>query len=66
MKRIDYATQLRKDGDFAMRSCWECNPAHEQLKYAAGLFACFDCGRWWIDGDYLTDENNSHCEAERV
>lgn len=26
-----------------IRSCWECNPAHEHLKSAALLY-CFACG----------------------
>jgi len=62
MKRIELAERLRNDDKFAMRSCWECNSSHEHLLKATGLFTCFECGRWYMDGDYFT--NNAHCEEE--
>ncbi len=39
--------------DVAMRSCWECNAAHEHLKRAEGLFWCFDCGRMFSHGGFI-------------
>jgi hypothetical protein len=38
----------------AMRSCWECNPAHEHLKRAVGKFWCFVCGRRYEGGQFDT------------
>lgn len=31
-----------------MRSCWECNGAHEHLKKVNSLHMCFECGRYWM------------------
>ena len=52
--------KLNKDGDVelehgepAMRSCWECNPAHKHLQNTDYLHWCFDCGRYWIFGEYM-------------
>ena len=28
-------------------SCCECNPGHEYLKDATGLYLCLACGRYW-------------------
>lgn len=47
-----------------MRSCWECNPAHEHLKTVGGLFTCIDCDRWYINGGYLN--NQEHCNKPFV
>ncbi len=39
--------------DIAMRSCWDCNAAHEHLKRAEGLFVCVWCGRYFINGGFI-------------
>ena len=62
MRRIVLANKLKSENQFAMRSCWECNPAHERLKESPGLFVCFECGRWYMDGGYF--ENDIHCDEE--
>jgi hypothetical protein len=38
----------------AMRSCWNCNPAHEHLKEAEYPFVCFECGNWFYKGFNIT------------
>lgn len=39
----------------AMRSCWECNAAHEHLKQSSDVvFVCFECGRFYYKGEYLS------------
>jgi hypothetical protein len=40
-------------GEPALRSCWECNPAHEHLKRVNWLHCCFSCGRLWIFDKFL-------------
>lgn len=62
MKNIEKAEELIKKTEFSMRSCWECNPAHEYFKNVGGLFTCFECGRWYMNGDFFTSEK--HCNAE--
>jgi hypothetical protein len=37
-----------EEGEPVMRSCWECNPAHERLKTVNTLHVCFHCGRYWL------------------
>jgi hypothetical protein len=34
----------------AIRSCWECNGAHEHLRDADYLIWCFGCGKFWFKG----------------
>lgn len=60
----DKALELQKAGDFAMRTCWECNPAHEHLKTVRGLFTCISCGRWYMNGGYF--DNEEHCKKPFV
>lgn len=36
-----------------LRSCWECNSAHERLKKVNALHLCFACGRYWIGDTFL-------------
>ena len=38
----------------AMRSCWNCNPAHEGLKNATYVINCFECGHWFFNGSDIT------------
>ena len=42
-----------EEGEPAMRSCWECNSAHERLKTVNFLHVCFDCGRYWVFDRFL-------------
>lgn len=58
------AEELQAAKKFSMRSCWECNPAHEHLKTVGGLFTCFDCGRWFMNGGFF--ENEEHCNKPFV
>ena len=62
MTNIEKAEELGKKKEFSMRTCWECNPSHEHLKKVGGLFNCFDCGRWYMNGGYF--DNEEHCNAE--
>jgi len=49
-----------EDGEPALRSCWECNGAHEHLKMVNFLHTCFECGRYWVFDkffdEFKTDE----------
>lgn len=38
-----------------MRSCWNCNPAHEHLK-SRELIWCFECGHYFYKGIDITEE----------
>ena len=40
-------------GEPAMRSCWECNGAHEHLKKTNRMHVCFECGRYWVFDRFL-------------
>jgi hypothetical protein len=42
--------------DIAMRSCWECNGAHEHLKQAPGRFYCLWCGRYFEGGRFQGED----------
>ncbi len=36
-----------------LRTCWECNTAHERLKNVNVLHLCLGCGRYWVFGRFL-------------
>jgi hypothetical protein len=55
----------REEAEPAMRSCWECNSAHEHLKTVNTLHLCFDCGRLWVF-DLFLDEVGSAEEMMRI
>jgi len=57
---LSKALELQKVGEFSIRTCWECNSGHEHLKKVDGLFMCFGCGQWYINGDSL--DNIKHCK----
>lgn len=40
----------------AMRSCWNCNPAHRHLRSTTDrcIIFCFDCGRYYFKGIDIT------------
>lgn len=40
-------------GEPVLRSCWECNPAHEYLKKVNWLHYCLGCGRYWVFENFL-------------
>jgi len=42
-----------EEGEPALRSCPECNPAHEHLRDVKFVHWCFQCNRYWINGRYL-------------
>ena len=45
---------LREHPEVAeLRSCWNCNPAHEHLKNHL-LVNCYDCGHWYYNGLDIT------------
>lgn len=43
--------------NFGMRSCWNCNGAHEHLKGAEYVFTCFECGHWYYKGFDITEKD---------
>jgi PHP family Zn ribbon phosphoesterase len=50
---------------YAMRSCWNCNAAHEHLKDANCPIVCFSCGHWFFKGVQLTEaEESSESESD--
>lgn len=49
---------LEKDSsNFALRSCWECNGAHEHLKNCAIPLNCFECGKWFFKGIEISEQD---------
>lgn len=50
----------------ALRSCWDCNGAHEHLKQADYVINCFGCGRWLYKGQDVTDYGDEAPVAEDV
>jgi len=40
---------------YSMRSCWECNGAHEGLKEKEHPICCFGCGKWFYKGIDITE-----------
>jgi len=50
--------QLREEArtkEVCLRSCWNCNPAHEGLKKASYVICCFDCGGYFYKGVEITE-----------
>lgn len=41
-------------GEFSLRSCWKCNPAHKHLKKSDYPILCHICGHWYYKGVDLT------------
>lgn len=61
MSRLDKLRQeartLMKESpdNLAMRSCWNCNPAHDHLKKAEYVIICaFGCGHYYYKGVDIT------------
>jgi hypothetical protein len=40
---------------YALRSCWNCNPAHEHLKQAEYVLRCIGCGHVFFRGEDITE-----------
>jgi PHP family Zn ribbon phosphoesterase len=54
-RRQEASAILDKDAsNWSMRSCWNCNLAHEHLKQAEYPIRCFDCGHWYYKGVDIT------------
>ena len=58
MTILEKTEELKLAREFTMRSCWECNSGHGHLKSQSGLFKCFGCNQWFINGDYLNNEEH--------
>lgn len=59
----DEKSEARKQADawmaananqFALRSCWNCNPSHKHLKCVGYVINCFECGHWFFQGIDVT------------
>lgn len=55
--------KLQEDAaGYAVRSCWNCNPAHEHFLQEVDdgfLFACImGCGRWFYEGTDITESDD--------
>jgi len=47
-----------------LRSCWECNPAHERLKMSSYFHTCFVCGKSWCLGwDFDQEASDKEFDA---
>lgn len=47
-----------------MRSCWECNSAHEHLRASSYFHTCFACGKSWCLGwDFQQDATDEEFDA---
>jgi len=55
MKLISPGNYEYDEGEPIIRSCPECNPAHEHLFKTNRLHYCFECGRHWLLNKYLSD-----------
>ena len=62
MKRKGFDSYTLDPGEPVLRSCWECNSAHEHLKDVSSLHFCPWCERYWIFGRYL----DSFASAEEL
>ena len=45
-----------KKANFAMRSCWNCNPGHARLKKASCVIWCFGCEHYFYKGKDITEK----------
>lgn len=44
-----------KLGGPSIRSCWNCNAAHEHLKESPFVVLCFTCRKFYFEGQDVTD-----------
>jgi hypothetical protein len=54
IKQADAYLATNGKGSYAMRSCWNCNEAHEHLKDRAYPISCPWCGHWYFKGVDIT------------
>ena len=57
--------ELRKEAEskaVVLRSCWNCNSAHEHLKESKYVIACIWCGGYFYKGIEITQEENQKNE----
>jgi hypothetical protein len=52
-----------EEGEPALRSCWECNSAHDHLKKVNTLHSCFSCDRSWVFDQFFDWETDEECDA---
>jgi len=52
---IDKLREEARTKEVCLRSCWNCNPAHEGLKDANYVIACFECGHYFYKGEDITE-----------
>lgn len=60
-RRLAEALLMEKPEALALRSCWNCNPAHEYMKQTTDfVISCPWCGSYFFQGVDITDyeENN--------
>lgn len=55
------AKELIEQNDYEIRSCWNCNPAHEHLK-SHDLILCYECGHWFYKGIDVTEGGQEEVE----
>ena len=54
---IDELREEARKYPVMLRTCWNCNPAHEHLKECADyVILCFACGRYYFRGVDITEE----------
>lgn len=59
-KQADDYMRENGAGSYAMRSCWNCNSAHEHLKDADYPILCgFGCGHWYFKGVDITESSDN-------
>ena len=63
MKYKGYDSYGLDYGEPVLRSCWECNGAHEYLKNSTTLSVCQECGRNFIHGRFF-DEFKSTADLD--
>ena len=49
--------------NFALRSCWKCNAAHEHLRKTDFIIRCFACGHAFYKGHDLSELTDKFEEA---
>jgi hypothetical protein len=59
--RLEAREILSKDpAGYAIRSCWNCNQAHEHLKKVDyPIYCIMGCGHWFYKGADITQNNEN-------
>lgn len=50
--------------EWSMRSCWNCNVAHEYLRKSETPFHCWDCGHVFYKGVQLSEDEAEGAERD--